>query len=68
MCGKQFTDKHNVTRHKKIHYGDKNFICNNCEKSFLRKYSLDKHLLIHTGKKPFQCKIAKIFFSKGKIE
>jgi len=66
VCGKQFTQKHHLSRHFKIHTGEKNFVCAICEKSFLLKSHLDQHLKVHTGEKPHSCdKCGKSFTSSG---
>ena len=40
ICGKSFTLKHNLQKHKKVVHEKKVYQCENCDKSFTLKHSL----------------------------
>ncbi|XP_002137946.4 zinc finger protein 568-like [Drosophila pseudoobscura] len=53
-CGMKFTYK-NMTRHMRVHTGERPFECTYCEKKYTRKIHLDEHNRIHTGERPYGC-------------
>jgi hypothetical protein len=57
-CGKSFSEKGNLTKHKHIHTGVRPFVCSfpGCDKSFTQKGNLTTHVrMVHTNDRPFTC-------------
>ncbi|XP_065564689.1 zinc finger protein 287-like isoform X1 [Artemia franciscana] len=54
-----------LKRHKRIHSGDKYFMCSICHKTFSRAENLNVHQRIHSGDKPFKCLICDKGFSQS---
>ena len=49
MCEMRFRQKSNLTKHKKIHAGEKPFKCEICEKAFIQRGDLTRHKRRHQG-------------------
>lgn len=63
-CGKTFSRRDNLERHKTTHLDEKLFKCNVCSKAFSRKSYLTVHQRIHTGERPFKCDTCGHTFSR----
>ena len=61
-CGKEFSSKELLNKHKKIHAGD--YRCKECGNIYCSQQALARHAVIHSGEY-FTCNIcAKIFSAK----
>ena len=49
QCGKSFTTKSSLLRHRPIHTGMRRFACSICRKSFYRKDKCKAHIKRHLG-------------------
>lgn len=55
-CGKSFTNKSALAKHRLIHSNERKYACHLCDKSFKRQDHLNGHLQTHQDRKPFVCK------------
>ncbi|XP_060942383.1 early growth response protein 1-like isoform X2 [Limanda limanda] len=54
-CERRFSRSDELTRHVRVHTGQKPFQCRICMRSFSRSDHLTTHIRTHTGEKPFGC-------------
>ncbi|XP_034278942.1 zinc finger and SCAN domain-containing protein 16-like isoform X1 [Pantherophis guttatus] len=56
-CGKNFSRKSTLTRHRRVHTGVKPHQCTECGKRFLHKFNLVNHMRTHVREESNRCSL-----------
>jgi uncharacterized Zn-finger protein len=64
ICGKPFKRKEHLFQHRKLHTGERPYVCVSCGKAFSRKEHLVRHAVSHTGQKMHGCDLCGKSFSR----
>lgn len=65
LCDRRFSRSDELTRHIRIHTGQKPFQCRICFRAFSRSDHLTTHIRTHTGEKPFSCDVCGRKFARS---
>jgi KRAB domain-containing zinc finger protein len=64
VCTKSFR---HLGEHMRIHSGERNYVCPDCDKAFYKKDDLTRHSRVHTREQPFSCSICSKSFARNEL-
>jgi len=57
LCNKRFDRKENLSRHVRIHTGDRRYVCNHCGKGYTDPSGLKKHVIAKHASDLYSCDV-----------
>ncbi|XP_037561645.1 histone-lysine N-methyltransferase PRDM9 [Dermacentor silvarum] len=54
-CPYSSNRRNDITKHQRIHTGERPFMCHICDRGFNRRAHLRGHMVVHTGEMPYGC-------------
>ena len=67
LCNYVFSEKIDLIRHLRTHYGKKLYQCSICDKLFSVNTDLNIHMMIHSEDNPYQCRQCEKVFSQNNL-